>query len=186
MFVAVDLETTGLDPRVDVPLELGIAIYTDDFELIDQYQSIIKPAGGIVNMSDLVRKMPPVVREMHVKSGLFDDLDNNFTTLKTLSIVETEAILFLEEYDAKNLPMTGSTISFDRAFLKAYMPNLEATFHYRNIDISTLKILSGMYANLEFPETAKLHRTLSDVQDSMNDLQFFIENFMNVPGEIDG
>lgn len=169
MYVAVDLETTGLEPEVDAILELGIGIYDDSFNLIDTYQSLVRSS-----IPDIMRKMPPFVLNMHTTNGLIAELSSLET--KRISMIEAEAIAFLEKYEAKGLPLTGSTISFDRGFLKKYARNLEASFHYRNIDVSSFKIIAENLGFGKPPAGAKLHRVLSDVQDTMDDLQWFITN----------
>ena len=161
-YVFVDLETSGLDPELCDILEVGIVVYDKNFNKLAVFNEV-------AHFYDPRRKdstwIDPFVIDMHTKNGLWDECHSSGNSLKA---VEQAAVEFLKESGWDKQPMAGSTISFDRAFLKKHMPKLEATFHYRNIDVSTLKILWNMYGlePLKANVPVGTHRAISDCDDS--------------------
>ena len=168
----VDLEMTGLNPDYDHILEIAIVItdqnlniIVDDFDLI-----IYQPAENLKLMNDWVR-------DTHTKNGLL-----NLVQSSSISISSAEALAleFIKPHvQPQTSPMCGNSICLDRRFLFRYMKNLEQYFHYRNLDVSTVKNL-GLYW---FPEKVKsfqkqdsLHRAKDDILQSIEELKFYREN----------
>lgn len=197
----IDIETSGLNPNEHIILEVGILLLTRDFEEIDSASWRVTDATAVAHLDWLERMAEEeanhrgqepyagarYVHEMHQRNELaleiHADIANGIE--KTVAQVAVEAATWLEEHNISrkknSLPMTGSTVHFDRGFIAAQMPKLNEQFHYRNIDISTLKNLVQIYA----PNVAKaarneldpqrLHRSLPDCWDSVGELKFYLE-----------
>lgn len=174
LMVWVDIETEGLDIQTCGILELGIAISNVDLEILGaQTWLIAKPYDVRANLQE------PVLA-MHTASGLLDDLEIPKNT-KSWDRVQKEAIAFLEYWNIAHgkEPMCGSTVSFDRKFLERSLPQLEAYFYYRNIDVSSLKELAKKFGYKTFPsDPNKAHRPLQDLMNSMAELRFYQETML--------
>lgn len=184
--ILLDCETTGLDPTNDVMLELGMLHVTDDLTtVLGEFQTLVRYEHGLAApMAEIaaLEGWPSVVRDMHIASGLFDALDDPRVGLPDEALAERLAIHWLERQEIQNgievgtEPMCGSSIHFDRGFLKIHMREFASYWHYRNIDTSTVKELvrrwrPEVYADL--PEARKLHRVLPDCYDTLNELRFY-------------
>lgn len=183
MLVWLDIETSGLDPRRDSFFELGMKITTDSLTVIDQFSTPIKPDWwyGLseYGLRKLRQMMIPLVFDMHMASGLFKDIDRYGVDKRT---AENMAMHWLIDSKADQKPSAGSTVAFDRSFLEAQMPGLHTTFHYRRIDVSTLKELSRIWAPNFIMESApgKAHRVLDDIDDSIAELAHYREKILKV------
>jgi oligoribonuclease len=176
MFLFLDIETTGLDPHWDSILEIGIQGFSNDLKFVPHhyYSSFVKPRTTWLSRINSV----PVVKEMHADSGLTKSITLLERTLPSVAEVETKALKFLDDMDLKpgTMPMCGSSVQFDRLFLAVYMPRLEAWFHYRNIDVSTIRELAKQwYPDLDEPDVKPMakHRVMSDIMDSVHLLQHY-------------
>ncbi len=170
--VWVDVETTGLDPHTDSLLEVGLAITDADLNVTGVISRVIAPTRKLLEHAD------DVVREMHHKSGLADDLRDGWAL--ALREVEPELVAWLgTKVVPREAPMCGSSVGFDRAFLAEHMPSLAGLFHYRSIDVSTVKeLVERWYPDGPVaPEKVGLHRALPDIQDSIGLLRFYREQF---------
>lgn len=176
--VWVDLEMTGLDPDTDVILEIAV-IVTDGM-----LETVIEGPDLVVHATDEeLKRMPPVVVEMHRASGLT-------TTVREsrLGVAEAEqqALDFIRSHvpEVRTAPLGGNSIGTDRAFLRKHMPTLEAHLHYRNVDVSTLKELVGRWypGALDLrPEKNGGHRALADIRESINELRWYRDNVFHAP-----
>lgn len=167
----IDVETTGLNPDEDSLLQVGMAITSQNLQIIDQIEI------NIAQNEPFVHKMNDFVLEMHKKSGLIKAcLSSNIS----LDEAENKLILFMKRYEAVGNPMCGNSIQFDRAILNKKMPNLARMFHYRNIDVSTLKNLAKLWYPSEVfpPNENKNHTGLSDLNDSINELKHYRKNIL--------
>lgn len=168
--VWVDIETTGLDPDQDYLLEVGVILTTPDLEVIDGRSVLVcdDPAGITKQLN-----ANPAVHEMHSRSGLL----KVYPGVLPASAAEAELGRFLRAVTATTDemvmelgPMCGSSVHFDRAFLKRHMPRLEAAFHYRNLDISGIREAAKLWAPHlveSAPTEKKLHRALPDIDDTL-------------------
>ena len=174
--VWLDIETTGLDPEKDQILELAIVITDSDLNILSTYQTVVSPQYGYD------RLMNDFVREMHTKSGLLAEIGRG-DGLVPWDVV-TEALRFLPDYvEPKKTPLSGSTISFDRSFLQVYMPELDKYFHYRSIDVSSIKELCSLwYPEIELPTKKEVHRAYADILESIELLKFFRETIFTQTG----
>ncbi len=171
--VWLDCEMSGLDPEKERLLEIAVVITGPNLS-----PRIEGPVIVIHQPDSLLHAMDAWNKGTHGKSGLIDKV-------KTSTVDEAQAeevlIAFLKTYVSKGAtPMCGNTISQDRRFLVKYMPKFEAWFHYRNIDVSTLKELSKrwkpeVYAG--FKKRQK-HTALADVHESIDELEHYRTHFL--------
>ena len=173
--VWLDCEMSGLDPERERLLEIAIVITGPDLSpRIEGPVLVIHQSDAVLNAMDAWNK------GTHGKSGLIDKV--KASTL-TEAQAEEQLIAFLKRYVSKGAsPMCGNTIGQDRRFLNKYMPKLEAWFHYRNLDVSTLKELSRRWK----PEVcnsfkkAQKHTALADVHESIEELAHYREHFLKL------
>lgn len=172
----IDLETTGLSPNDEVILELGLVLTDRWGEVVDQESWLIYEDG----YEGVIEHAIPYVKEMHDKSGLWAD---SRAAGSPLLDVETEALGWLDDHGVKvgQLPMCGNSVGFDRAFIELHMPTLFKNFHYRNIDVSTLKECCRDLNPLVFaqlPAKKEAHRALPDLEETIAEYKFYIDNFL--------
>ncbi|MDH5641191.1 MAG: oligoribonuclease [Nitrospira sp.] len=165
--VWVDLEMTGLDVTKDVILEIAVIITGPDLQPIDQFHSIVHQPEL------LIASMIPLVREMHTKNGLIDRVRAATSTLKD---AEAGALACVKRHiPAGQGVLAGNSIHVDRMFLRRHMPRFEEYLHYRQVDVSSIKVLSrAWYPDLprvEKPE--KDHTALSDIRASIAELAHY-------------
>jgi len=174
--VWLDCEMTGLDPETDRIIE--IAVVVTDLNLGQRTEGPVL----VVHQSDaLLEGMDKWNKSTHGKSGLIDKV-------KASTLTEDEAqeqiLAFLRHYVPKGTaPMCGNSIGQDRRFLAKYMPKLEVFFHYRNLDVSTLKELSKRWAPEVYKSFKKKqrHTALADVHESIDELAHYREHFLKFP-----
>jgi oligoribonuclease len=171
----IDMEMSGLNPDADRVLE--VAIVVTDSQLVTVAEAPVK----IVHQVDAVLdRMDSWNRSTHKKTGLTDKVK---AAKQNEAEVEDELIAFLAQYLPENTsPMCGNSICQDRRFLARYMPKLEAFFHYRNLDVSTLKELAkrwkpGIVAGMT--KHGK-HEALADIYESIEELKYYRENFLSL------
>lgn len=169
----IDLEMTGLDPNHDHIIEIATLVTDSDLNVLAE-----GPVFAIHQPDTLLNGMDEWNTKQHNQSGLVQRVRDS-----QISEAEAEAatIAFLEKHiDAGCSPMCGNSIWQDRRFLTKYMPKLEQYFHYRMIDVSTLKELAKRWA----PDVAagvkkeSNHLALSDIHDSINELAHYRTHFL--------
>jgi oligoribonuclease len=174
--VWLDCEMTGLDPERERIIEIAV-IVTDPMLV----QRIEGPVLVIHQSDDLLAGMDAWNKGTHGKSGLIDKV--KASTL-TEEVAEQQLMAFLTQYVHKcGSPMCGNSIGQDRRFLARYMPKLEAFFHYRNLDVSTLKELSKRWAPGVYKGFKKKqrHTALADVHESIDELEHYRTHFIKLP-----
>ncbi len=173
--VWLDCEMSGLDPEKERLLEIAIIVTGP------QLQPRIEGPVLVIHQSDaLLGAMDSWNKSTHGKSGLIDKV--RASTL-TEAQAEEEILKFIKRYVPRNsTPMCGNTIGQDRRFLVRYMPKLEAYFHYRNIDVSTLKELARRWKPevAESFKKAQKHTALADVHESIDELEHYRTHFVKV------
>ena len=171
----IDLEMTGLRPDADRIIEVALVVTDHALETVAQ-----APVFVVHQDDAALDAMDSWNKSTHGRSGLIDKVK---AATMTESDVEAAALAFLREHvPAKASPMCGNTICQDRRFLARFMPALEDWFHYRNLDVSTLKELVKRWK----PELAKgfakegKHEALADILESIAELRYYREHFLKV------
>lgn len=173
----LDCEMTGLDPEVDRIIEIAIVITGPKLD------TRIEGPVLVIHQSDAqLGKMDAWNKGTHGKSGLIDKVKAS-----TLAEAEAETVLidFLSQYSSKKAsPMCGNSIGQDRRFLVKYMPKLEAFFHYRNLDVSTLKELAKRWRPEVYSGFKKQqrHTALADVHESIDEMEHYKQHFLKLNG----
>ena len=171
----LDLEMTGLDPDNDLIIEIATVV-------TDKYLNVLATGPVIaVHQSDQVlAAMDDWNQEHHGKSGLID-------RVKASTVDESDAMQQTLEFlklwvPAGESPMCGNSIGQDRRFLYRYMRELEEYFHYRNLDVSTLKVLALRWAPsiLDTFQKKETHQALEDVLESIEELKHYREHFIKI------
>ena len=171
----LDMEMTGLNPDTDRILEVAFVITNAALETVAQSPVYV------VHQSDAVLDgMDAWNKGTHGKSGLIDKVR---ASRLTEAGVEAALLEFVAQYVPSRVsPMCGNSICQDRRFMFRYMPALEAYFHYRNLDVSTVKELARRWR----PELARKvekegkHEALADIFESIDELRFYRDNFLRV------
>ena len=173
--VWLDCEMTGLEPDRERIIEIAVIVTSPDLAV-----RVEGPVFAIHQSDALLNGMDAWNRGTHGKSGLIDKVKAS-----TVNEEQAEAalIVFLSQYvPANGTPMCGNTIGQDRRFLVKYMPKLEAFFHYRNLDVSTLKELAKRWKPEVYASFKKRqrHTALADVHESIDELIHYREHFLKV------
>jgi oligoribonuclease len=171
----IDLEMSGLKPDADRILEVALVITDHALDTVAQ-----APVYVVHQDDAVLQAMDSWNQSTHGRSGLIDKVRASTATEQE---VEAAALAFLREHvPAKASPMCGNTICQDRRFLARFMPALEDWFHYRNLDVSTLKELARRWK----PELMKgipkegKHEALADVLESITELRYYRETFLKL------
>lgn len=173
----IDLEMTGLNPDQDLILE--IATVVTDKHLVVLAEG---PMLAIHQTNEILAGMDEWNTRQHTGSGLVERVRASSTTAAD---AEQQTLEFLREYVDPNVsPMCGNSICQDRRFLVRHMPELAAFFHYRHLDVSTLKILAHLWApsvSGDFEKTST-HLALADIHDSIRELRYYRDHLIRIPG----
>jgi oligoribonuclease len=171
----IDLEMTGLEPEHDVIIEMATIVTDSDLNIL-----ATGPVIAVHQSDALLAGMDEWCTRTHGESGLTQRVRDS-----QISAAEAEAqtIAFLEQWVPKGKsPICGNSIGQDRRFLCRYMPQLEAFFHYRSLDVSTLKILAERWAPQVKESFVKkgTHQALDDIRESIAELQHYRKHFLKV------
>lgn len=171
----VDMEMTGLQPEVNRVIEVAAVITDAQLNILHEC-----PVVAIHQSERVMRSMDEWNTQMHGRSGL--------TERVLASAIDEEAAsdLFIAEFSrfvpAGKSPMCGNSIGQDRRFMARWMPRLESYFHYRNIDVSTLKELAKRWApdvQKGFKKSTR-HEALSDILESIDELKYYRKKFFTI------
>ena len=171
----IDLEMTGLLPERDVIIEIATIVTDANLNILEEGPSMI-----IHQSSEILAGMDEWNTEHHTNSGLVQRVKDSIISSKQ---AEKQTIEFLEKHvNAGASPMCGNTVCQDRRFLYNYMPELEKFFHYRHIDVSTLKELLDRWKPQAkmIREGKSAHLALADIRDSINELKYYRDVFIDV------
>ncbi len=166
--VWLDLEMTGLEPRTDKILEIATIVTDGNLNVLAE-----GPVIAIHQPDEILDGMDEWCTTQHGKSGLTERCRNS--TKNELDAIK-ETLLFLEKWVPKGeSPMCGNSIGQDRRFLNEYMPELEDFFHYRNIDVSTIKELARRWQPdvLQKVQKEGTHLALQDIRESIMELKVY-------------
>ncbi|KAF0098923.1 MAG: oligoribonuclease [bacterium] len=175
--VWIDMEMSGLDPDRDRVLEIALVVTDKNLDVVEEGPVLV------VHQDDAVLDaMDNWNKSTHGKSGLIDKV--KASTL-TEAEVEQRVLAFMKRHvGERQSPMCGNSICQDRRFMARHMPKLEAYFHYRNLDVSTLKELAARWRPelKEGFKKANSHTALADIQESIAELRYYREHFIKVSG----
>ncbi|MCU7845024.1 MAG: oligoribonuclease [Candidatus Thiodiazotropha sp. (ex Monitilora ramsayi)] len=172
----IDLEMTGLDTQRDEIIEIATIVTDVNLNILAE-----GPVIAVHQSQQMLDGMDEWNQRQHGESGLIERVrasDYNETK------AETETLAFLREYVPEGAsPMCGNSICQDRRFLARTMPQLEAYFHYRNLDVSTLKELVSRWSpslGEGFSKAGK-HLAMDDIRDSIAELRYYRDHFLRLP-----
>ncbi len=173
----IDLEMTGLDTNRDYIIEIATVITDGALNILAE-----GPVLAIHQSDETLNAMDNWNQNQHGKSGLIDRV-----RASQVSVADAERLTleFIRQYvPSRGSPMCGNSICQDRRFLARCMPGLEAYFHYRNLDVSTVKELARRWAPAVYSGFTKesSHLALEDIRDSINELRYYRERFFRLPG----
>jgi oligoribonuclease len=170
--VWVDLEMTGLDPRKDVIIEMATIVTDKQLNVLAE-----GPVLAIHQPEEALLAMDEWCTNTHTASGLVARVrESNVTEADAMA----QTLAFLKNWvPAGKSPMCGNSIGQDRRFLDAYMPELESFFHYRNVDVSTIKELCQRWqpALLAGFKKKGTHLALDDIRESIEELKYYRQHF---------
>lgn len=173
----IDLEMTGLDTNKDYIIEIATVVTDSALNVLEE-----GPVVAIHQDEAILAGMDDWNKKQHGKSGLINRVRESLYS-------EIEAERLTLEFLAKHVPprtspMCGNSICQDRRFLARCMPDLERYFHYRNLDVSTIKELARRWAPGVFAGYSKEsnHLALDDIRDSINELRYYGQHFFRNPG----
>lgn len=171
----VDLEMTGLDPETDRIIEVAMVVTDPDLNVLGE-----APVFAIHQSDEILNGMDAWNKGTHGRSGLIDRVKASNVTE---AMAEDALIEFLGQYVPKGKsPMCGNTICQDRRFMAKTMPKLEAYFHYRNLDVSTLKEIARRWKPELVDGFKKMqkHTALADILESIEELRYYREHFIRI------
>ena len=171
----IDLEMTGLDPDTERIIEIATIVTDGSLEVLAE-----GPEIAIHQSAEVLAAMDEWNTEQHGRSGLTERVLASACMAKE---AEERTLAFLERYvPPRTSPMCGNSICLDRRFLHRYMPRLEAFFHYRNLDVSTLKELCLRWApdKADRFEKRAEHRALEDIRGSIAELRFYRDELLRL------
>jgi oligoribonuclease len=178
--VWIDCEMTGLRLGTDKLIEVAALVTDSDLNVLGEGVDIVIHADDAA-----LADMPDVVKEMHERSGLTEEVRRSTVTLEE---AEQQVLAYIREHipAAGTAPLAGNSIATDRGFLARDMPALDEYLHYRMIDVSSIKELCRRwYPRIYFgqPEKGLAHRALADIQESIRELKYYRRTaFVAEPG----
>lgn len=169
----IDLEMTGLDTIEDTIIEIATVVTDQDLEVLAE-----GPTLAIYHHDSVLEKMDDWNQTHHGNSGLVERIRQSVTNMQQ---AEQQTIEFLKQWVPAGVsPMCGNSICQDRRFMARQMPKLEAYFHYRNLDVSTLKELAKRWkpeVEASFKKQGS-HRAMDDIIESINELRHYRQHFI--------
>ncbi|HET6483984.1 MAG TPA: oligoribonuclease [Actinoplanes sp.] len=180
LLVWIDCEMTGLDLGKDKLIEVAALVTDADLNVLGEGIDLVIHADDAA-----LDAMPPVVRDMHAKSGLTDEVRRSKVTMAE---AEEAVLAYIKEFvpNPRSAPLCGNSIATDRGFLARDMPALDSFLHYRMIDVSSIKELCRRwYPRVYFGQPAKglAHRALADIRESIRELEYYRRTiFVPLPG----
>lgn len=167
-FVWIDLEMTGLNPDVDQILEMAVVVTGPDLRPLGELNRVIRQP------EETLERMSKVVQRMHTRNGLIEEVLASTTSLRE---AERAAMgLVVQHCLPGQAFLCGNGVHYDARFLTRYMPRLEQYLHYRQVDVSTIKVLVQAWApHLVYDKTPSNHRATPDIHASIEELRFYCE-----------
>ncbi|GAB2755734.1 oligoribonuclease [Salinifilum aidingensis] len=178
--VWIDCEMTGLDLRSDALVEIAVLVTDAELNILGEGVDLVVHADD-----DTLARMQPVVRDMHERSGLTEEIRRSAVTLAE---AEQRVLEYVREHvpDGRSAPLAGNSIATDRGFIARDMPELDAHLHYRMVDVSSVKeLVRRWYPRVYYaqPEKGLAHRALNDIRESIRELAYYRQTvFVPQPG----
>jgi oligoribonuclease len=178
--VWIDCEMTGLDLQRDALIEIAALVTDGDLRVLGEGVDLVIHAD-----ESQLAGMPDVVREMHARSGLTEQVRRSIVSVRE---AEEQVLAYVREHvaDPRTAPLAGNSIATDRGFLARDMPQLDAHLHYRMVDVSSIKELCRRWFPRVFyakPEKGMAHRALADIRESIRELDYYRRTlFVPPPG----
>jgi oligoribonuclease len=178
--VWIDCEMTGLDLQRDALIEIACLVTDSDLNVLGEGVDVVIHADEAA-----LAAMPDVVRDMHARSGLTEEVR---ASRVALADAEQQVLAYVRKHvpDARTAPLAGNSIATDRGFLTRDMPELDAHLHYRMVDVSSVKELCRRWFPRVFyakPEKGLAHRALADIRESIRELAYYRQTlFVPAPG----
>ena len=172
-WVWIDLEMTGLNEDTCVILQAAMIITDSNLNEIASIDATIwQPEAALLNMV-------PVVKDMHTKNGLLKKVRSSELSLAE---VEQQFMKILSEHVTYQKGyLAGNSIYMDRNFLRRYMPSIDTYLNYRQLDVSSVKILANEWCKLKAPKKPSTHTALEDIKQSIEELKFFKTHCFQTP-----
>jgi oligoribonuclease len=176
--VWIDCEMTGLDLGRDALIEIAALVTDGELRVLGDGVDLVIHAD-----EPLLDGMPDVVRDMHARSGLTEEVRRSTVTLRE---AEERVLAYIREHvpDPRTAPLAGNSIATDRGFLTRDMPELDAHLHYRMVDVSSIKELCRRWFPRVFyakPEKGLAHRALADIRESIRELDYYRRTLFVAP-----
>jgi len=170
MLAWIDLEMTGLDPEVNVIVEIATLITDDELQIVAEGPNLVVHASEVE-----LEKMDPFVLEMHTRSGLLPEIKASKIDINEAGAL---TLAFLKEHIQieKSIPLCGNSIGTDRRFLAKSLPEIENFLHYRSVDVSSVKELAKRWFPeilADAPKKNGGHRAMEDIKASVEELRFY-------------
>ena len=169
---------TGLDLRTDALIEIAVLVTDGELNVLGDGVDVVIHADDAA-----LDAMPDVVRDMHARSGLTEEVRRSVVTLRE---AEEQALAYIRSHvaDPRVAPLAGNSIATDRGFLARDMPELDGHLHYRMVDVSSLKELCRRWFPRVFyakPEKGLAHRALADIEESIRELAYYRRTLFVAP-----
>lgn len=171
---------TGLDLARDALIEIAVLVTDSELNVLGTGLDLVIHAAD-----DKLANMPDVVRDMHAKSGLTEEVRRSAVTLAD---AEQQVLTYVREHvpEPQSAPLAGNTIGTDRGFIARDMPELDSHLHYRMVDVSSIKeLVRRWYPRVYYakPEKGLAHRALADIRESIGELEYYRRTaFVPQPG----
>lgn len=173
-FVWIDLEMTGLNPDVDKILEIAVVVTGPDLKPLGEMTRVIHQP------EEVIERMSKVVQRMHTRNGLIEEVLSSTLTARE---AERQAMALVVQHCLPGQAfLSGNGVHYDARFLTRYMPRLEQYLHYRQVDVSTIKVLVQTWApKLSYDKQLSNHRAMADIRASIEELRFYCEKVFKGP-----
>ncbi|WP_121158794.1 oligoribonuclease [Micromonospora pisi] len=180
LLVWIDCEMTGLDLGKDALIEVAALVTDPDLNVLGEGVDVVIHAD-----EEALAGMPEIVRAMHERSGLTEEVRRSAVSLAEAEDLVMEYVTSLVK-DPRSAPLCGNSIATDRGFIARDMPRLDGYLHYRMIDVSSIKELCRRwYPRVYYGQPAKglAHRALADIRESVRELEYYRRTlFVPLPG----